>query len=75
VTFRDVIAVRDVMAGDFSGLVRQERKSLEFLQQAIAADPGAASSSPPYQVFSFLNNDDQPSLEIVAVACDVVHVG
>jgi hypothetical protein len=71
VTFRDVLAVRDALAGDFSALVRGEAASKEFLESVIRRNFEEVPPFHPYQIYSFLNQDDQPSLEVVAAGCDI----
>ena len=71
VRFRDVIGQRDLLAGDFSALVRGAAASGQFLQEVLLRSYTTVPATHPYEVYSFLNNDDAPALEIVAAGCEV----
>jgi hypothetical protein len=68
-TFTEVVGLRDRLAGDFSELVRDVADGDDFMRDALKQVYEKIPSSHPYQVFSFLNQDDLPSLEIVATGC------
>jgi hypothetical protein len=69
--FNDVLALRDSLAGDFSDLVRNHSGSSHFLEEALRFSYEQLPENHSYSVYTFLNNDAQPSLEIVAASCEV----
>ena len=71
VVFRNVIGQRDVLAGDFSAAVRGAATSQAFLQAVLSKHYVEVPASPAFDVYSFLNLDDEPSLEVVAASYTV----
>jgi hypothetical protein len=71
VRFRDAIGLRDLSAGSFSGAVRGSAASAQFLREALECSYTALPTAHPYHVYSFLNADDEPALEVVAAGCEV----
>jgi hypothetical protein len=70
VVFEDVLLIHDLMPGDVSGLYVNEGISY-LLKEALNymyVDPPAQH---PYKHFVFLNNDDCPCLNIVAIKAEV----
>jgi len=70
ITFRDVLALRDSLAGDLSNLVSGNESSTGFLNEALQSNFEVIPAS-NYEVYSFLNNEEEPALEVVAVECVV----
>jgi hypothetical protein len=71
VEFSDVIGVRDQLAGSFSGLVADADLSASFLEAVLQLNYEAVPREHGYRVFSFLNHEELPSLEVVARRCEV----
>jgi uncharacterized protein with LGFP repeats len=71
VSFRDVLVLRDCLAGSFSRAVRDFPGSTNTLNEALARNFDSVPSSHPYRVYSFLDLDGDPSLEIVAASCEI----
>lgn len=70
-SFQDVITLRDTLAGSFSDLVQNIPASKNTFQEALSQNFETVPASHPYQVYSFLNLDGEPSLEIVAASYQV----
>ena len=66
IRFGDVLGVRELLAGDFSLAVRAATASQSFLQEALVRLFVTVPPDHGYEVYSFFNNDDEPSLEVVA---------
>jgi hypothetical protein len=71
VSFRDVIGVRDSLAGSFSDFVQDSPASASTLKDALARNFESVPAFHPYCVYSFLNLEEEPSLEIVASSCEI----
>lgn len=71
VSFHDVITLRDSIAGSFSDLVQDHPASRGTLKEALSRSFKSEPPSHPYRVYSFLNLDGDPSLEIVASSCEL----
>lgn len=71
-TFRDVLGVREILAGGFSEVVRGAESSASFLLDVLGRNFGTVPLVHSYGVYSFLDHDGEPSLEVVAVDCCVV---
>lgn len=71
VLFHDVIALRDSLAGSFSDLVQEFPASEDTLKEALARNFESVPVSHPYRVYSFLNLEGDPSLEVVATSCEI----
>jgi hypothetical protein len=69
--FVDVIGQRDVGAGNFSAAVQGAEASAGFLREVLARSFAVVPQTHGYLVYSFLDHDDQPTLEIVAASCEV----
>lgn len=67
-TFRDVIAVRDMASNDFSDLVMDSPLSSEF--RAYAINRAEVVSSASVHVYAFLDVEGQPTIEIVAASLE-----
>jgi hypothetical protein len=68
-TFTEVVGLRDRFAGSFSELLRDPAESADFMHDALKQGYETIPSLHPHHVFSFLNQDELPSLEIVAAGC------
>jgi hypothetical protein len=70
VEFKDVLLVLDFMPSDISGFYRYDEET-ELTRKAL----DYAYDDPPkqhvYKHFAFMNNDDEPCLEIVAAEVEV----
>lgn len=66
IDFRDVIGLQDLLAGDISEVVLDLPESSAFLREALRKSYEEIPAAHPYVVYSFLNNDDEPSLVVVA---------
>src|SRR5581483_4715739 len=64
--FHNVIAVREVLAGNFSDLVEGNAAAQALLKEALARNFESVPTSHPYRVYSFLDVEGAPSLEVVA---------
>jgi hypothetical protein len=70
-TFHDVLGLRDVVAGDFSGAVEGDERSGSFLRQTLQGGLSGPALRDAYRVYSFLNVDGEPSLEVVAARYEI----
>jgi hypothetical protein len=68
-TFEGTIGLRDVLAAEFSTLVEAADASSDFLSHVLAQYYESVPVPCPYRVYSFLNNDDESSLDVVALEC------
>jgi len=66
VRFSDVVAVKDLLAGDFSDFVQGSSGADTFLMEALRRNYEAVPEAHSYIVYSFLDNDEQPALSVVA---------
>ncbi|MFZ5896847.1 MAG: hypothetical protein ACOY0T_37670 [Myxococcota bacterium] len=69
--FVDIIGQRDVGAGSFSAAVQGAEVSAGFLREVLAQSFTVVPQTHSYLVYSFLDHDDRPTLEIVAASCEV----
>jgi hypothetical protein len=67
VLFSDVVGVIDCGLGDISSFVKENGESL-FLTTILNQVYESIPDDQPYHLFQFLNLDDNPCLEIVAVS-------
>lgn len=71
--FGGVIGLRDLGCGSFSALVQDTQPSMGFLREVLALHFTVVPEAHGYAVYSFLDHDDEPSLEVVATRCEVTH--
>ena len=69
--FVEVIGQRDIGAGSFSAAVQGAEASAGFLREVLTQSFAIVPQAHGYRVYSFLDHDDQPTLEIVAAGCEV----
>ena len=67
ITFLDVVGIIDYGIGDISNFV-EETEETSFLKIILNRVYELIPEAPPYRLFQFLDLDDNPSLEIVAVS-------
>jgi hypothetical protein len=67
VLFSDVVGIVDYGIGDISNFIEEDEKSL-FLKTILDKVYESIPNEQPYRLFQFLDLDDNPVLEIVAVA-------
>jgi hypothetical protein len=71
IRFRDVVALKDLLAGDFSDLVQSGSEADGLLKEALRRNYESIPASHAYVVYSFLDNDEQPALSIVAAHYEI----
>lgn len=71
VNFVGVLGVKDLLSGSFSAVQIGAIESIPFLEQTLECMYVELPQMHIYQVYSFLNHDDKPALEVVASGCDV----
>lgn len=70
-SFHGVISVTDMLAGSFSDFIQDSPVSEHRLDAAIHCTYEVVPTVHSYHVYSFLDLDDCPSLEVVALSYDV----
>ena len=64
--FDGVLAVREMLAGDFSDLVEDFSTNNNLLEGVLARNYSQIPTDHPYRSYTFLDNEGEPALEIVA---------
>jgi hypothetical protein len=70
--FAGVLAMRDLGAGGFSDVRREDDVRSSFLSDALRANYVTAPTEHSYASYLFVNNDGETALEVVAARCEVV---
>jgi len=70
--FADVLAMRDLGAGGFSDVRREDDVRSSFLSDVLRANFVAVPPEHPYASYLFVNNDGDTALEVIAARCEVV---
>jgi hypothetical protein len=71
VRFLGVVAVLDVLAGSFAAFVQSTDGEDQFLKDVLQRNFESIPEKHPFKLYSFLNHDDEPSLQIVAESCKI----
>lgn len=70
VEFKEVQLVLDLIPGDLSGFYRYDEET-ELLRKALGYAYDDPPNKHPFRHFVFMNNDDQPCLEVIAAEMEV----
>jgi len=70
VTFQDVQVSLDLMPGDISGFYCYDEET-ELMRKALSYAYDNFPKQHPYKHYTFMNNDAQPCLDIVAVGIEI----